>query len=73
MNKNVEHAHGKVFYAHVGEFKGVGEEKLILHEATIGKDGSYHIGDKDTLVIDPSSVTRIDRETPDPPTEKTPS
>ena len=64
MNKNVEKANGKLFYAHVGEFKGVGEEKLILHEVSldsnIGKEFSYGAGN--TLIVDPSAVVRFDKE-----------
>ena len=64
MNKNVEQMKDKVFVAVVLPFKGKGEEKLILHEATIGKDGEVSYGAGNTVIIDPSAVTRLDREEP---------
>lgn len=62
MNKNVEKAHSKLFYAFVGAFQNNGEDKLILHEVTEHGDFSY--GNGNTLIVDPSSVTRFDKETP---------
>lgn len=62
MNKNVEQMKDKVFFAVIANFRGKGEEKLILHEATVSKDGEVSYGAGNIVVIDPSAVTRIDRE-----------
>lgn len=62
MNKNVEQMDNKLFYAVVTKFKSNGEEKLILHEATIEKNGNINYGGGNTAIIEPSSVLRIDRE-----------
>lgn len=59
MNKNVNQAHGKLFYANVAPYAGAGEEKLILHEVTIENDATYSFGDKNVLVVDPSSVLML--------------
>ena len=61
MSKNVEQMEGKLFYAVVAPFKGNGEPKLILHEAIITEGVEILYGGGNTVIIDPSSVTRLDK------------
>lgn len=63
INKNVEGVgEGKLFYGVVAPYKGVGEPKLILHEAQLC-EGGFAYGDGNHLVVDPNSVVRNVSET----------
>lgn len=66
MNKNVEQiGEGKLYYAVVLPYKGKGEPKLLLHEAHIDMHEAQPCvayGAEGLLVIDPSAVTRVDRD-----------
>lgn len=51
----------KLFYAVATQHLGVGEAKLILHEAVINDDGSVVYGAGGTVIVEPSAVV-INRE-----------
>lgn len=63
MSKNTENMNpeGQLVYAVNLPYKGIGESKLILHEATL-TDGGFAYGVGKTWIVDPSAVLRIEKD-----------